>query len=59
MNDWLSEIEGYPRLQDIKRLARVIRELVVWSKMLATHPDFDGVSVIWESLSPDAKELLK
>lgn len=57
MSDWLSEIEAWEKREhdeDIKLMARVIRELAGHIKTLHQH-----VWVDKDKLSPDAKELLE
>ena len=50
---WLSKIEDYPRIQDIKHLARVIREL-------AEHINYlDPKANTIPMLSSDALEIVK
>ena len=65
MNDWLSEIEGYPRIQDIPRMARVIRELAKYLKFegelpmrYETKEAAQQSRDAWHNLSLDAKELV-
>jgi len=69
INDWLSKLETWEEREhdeDIRRMARVIRELVGYIKLgdeLPMKYDTEDVAAYLflarKNLSPDAKELLK
>lgn len=71
MNDWLSEIENeisFLRKNDAmgrkadfqrERMARVLRELIRYIRVLRSTDDSRERLIAYNNLPPDAKELLK